>query len=192
MMSFSSHFHGKVDQESDCYLMGMHMHLCRGHMSMSDVALMVVDECHHTVGNHSYAKIMDQHYHRVAAKELNNYLILLVLTQAKKSGLPVPKVLGLSASLVIRAVKQVDEFRTARAKLEQMLDAEVETAEELSLTKYVSSANEEVLEVPRRIPAAFNRDVVTEADEAQKQLRLIKMQAEIAINAEGLVSLSIS
>ena len=122
----------------------------------------------------------------------NNYLILLVLTQAKKSGLPVPKVLGLSASLVIRAVKQVDEFRTARAKLEQMLDAEVETAEELSLTKYVSSANEEVLEVPRRIPAAFNRDVVTEADEAQKQLRLIKMQAEIAINAEGLVSLSIS
>ena len=69
MMSFSSHFHGKVDQESDCYLMGIDMHLCRGHMSMSDVALMVVDECHHTVGNHSYAKIMDQHYHRVAAKE---------------------------------------------------------------------------------------------------------------------------
>ena len=188
MMSFSSHFHGKVDQESDCYLMGMHMHLCRGHMSMSDVALMVVDECHHTVGNHSYAKIISA-LSQGSCK--NNYLILLVLTQAKKSGLPVPKVLGLSASLVIRAVKQVDEFRTARAKLEQMLDAEVETAEELSLTKYVSSANEEVLEVPRRIPAAFNRDVVTEADEAQKQLRLIKMQAEIAINAEGLVSLSI-
>ena len=32
---------------------------------MSDVALLVVDECHHTVGNHSYAKIMEQHYHRV-------------------------------------------------------------------------------------------------------------------------------
>ena len=33
---------------------------------MSDVALLVVDECHHTVGNHSYARIMEQHYHRVA------------------------------------------------------------------------------------------------------------------------------
>ena len=39
--------------------------LSRGHLSMSDVALLVVDECHHTVGNHSYAKIMEQHYHRV-------------------------------------------------------------------------------------------------------------------------------
>ena len=35
---------------------------------MSDIALLVVDECHHTVGNHSYAKIMEQHYHRVAEK----------------------------------------------------------------------------------------------------------------------------
>ena len=35
---------------------------------MSDVALLVVDECHHTVGNHSYAKIMEQHYHRVDNK----------------------------------------------------------------------------------------------------------------------------
>ena len=42
--------------------------LCRGHLSMSDVALLVVDECHHTVGNHSYARIMEQHYHRVAKK----------------------------------------------------------------------------------------------------------------------------
>ena len=42
--------------------------LCRGHLSMPDVALLVVDECHHTVGNHAYAKIMEQHYHRVAER----------------------------------------------------------------------------------------------------------------------------
>ena len=35
---------------------------------MPDVALLVVDECHHTVGNHAYAKIMEQHYHRVAER----------------------------------------------------------------------------------------------------------------------------
>ena len=49
-----------VDKESKI------LYLCRGHLSMPDIALLVVDECHHTVGNHSYAKIMEQHYHRVA------------------------------------------------------------------------------------------------------------------------------
>ena len=109
--------------------------------------------------------------------------------------------MGLSASLVLQAVKvsylcqiypnfnlpplQLDQFRSEKARLEQILDAEVETAEELSLAKYVNSANEEVVIVPRGNVPSINAEVLRQADEAQKQLRLIRMNAEIAINAEG-------
>ena len=77
----------------------------------------------------------------------------------------------------------MDQFRSERARLEQILDAKVETAEELSLAKYVSSANEEVVKFPQINSAAFNGEVVREADEAQRMLRWIKMKAETAINA---------
>ena len=126
---------------------------------------------------------------------------LKLSTQAKKAGLPIPKILGLSASLVLQAVKvsylcqiypnfnlpplQLDQFRSEKARLEQILDAEVETAEELSLAKYVNSANEEVVIVPRGNVPSINAEVLRQADEAQKQLRLIRMNAEIAINAAG-------
>lgn len=81
----------------------------------------------------------------------------------------------------------MDQFRSERARLEQILDAEVETAEELSLAKYVSSANEEVVKFPHRNSAAFNEELVREADEAQRQLRWIRMKGEAAIKAEGFV-----
>ena len=109
--------------------------------------------------------------------------------------------MGLSASLVLQAVKvsylcqiypnfylpplQLDQFRSEKARLEQILDAEVETAEELSLAKYVNSANEEVVIVPRGNVPSINAEVLRQADEAQKQLRLIRMNTEIAINAAG-------
>ena len=85
----------------------------------------------------------------------------------------------------------MDQFRSERARLEQILDAEVETAEELSLAKYVSSANEEVVKFPPRNSVALHWDVVREADEAQRQLRLIKINAENAINSGGCVFLSL-
>ena len=84
----------------------------------------------------------------------------------------------------------MDQFRSEKARLEQILDAEVETAEELSLAKYVSSANEEVVKFPRRNFSALNVDVVREADEAQRQLRLIKINAETVINSGGCVFIS--
>ena len=109
--------------------------------------------------------------------------------------------MGLSASLVLQAVKvsylcqiypkfnlpplQLDQFRSEKARLEQILDAEVETAEELSLAKYVNSANEEVVIVPRGNVPSINAEVLRQADEAQKQLRLIRINTEIAINAAG-------
>ena len=88
--------------------------------------------------------------------------------------------------LVAFFLQQVDQFRMERARLEQILDAKVETAEELSLAKYVSSANE-VVKFPRTNSSAFNGEVVREADEAQRLLRWIRMKAETAINAGGFV-----
>ena len=86
-------------------------------------------------------------------------------------------------------LQQVDQFRSERARLEQMLDAEVETAEELSLVKYVSSANEVVVKFPPRNSVALNWEVVREADEAQRQLRVIRINAETVINSGGCVLL---
>ena len=91
------------------------------------------------------------------------------------------------ATQLLAILQQVDQFRSERVRLEQILDAKVETAEELSLAKYVSSANEEVVKFPRRNSAAFNGEVVREADEAQRLLRWIRMKAETAINAGGFV-----
>ena len=88
---------------------------------------------------------------------------------------------------LLAILQQVDQFRSERVRLEQILDAKVETAEELSLAKYVSSANEEVVNFPQRSSAAFNGEVVREADEAQRLLRSIRMKAETAINAGGFV-----
>ena len=81
----------------------------------------------------------------------------------------------------------MDQFRSERARLEQILDAEVETAEELSLAKYVSSANEEVVKFPPGNSASLHWEVAREADDAIRQLRCIKMKAETAIYSEGCV-----
>ena len=39
--------------------------LSRGHLAMEELALLVVDECHHAVGNHPYYRVMEHHYHKV-------------------------------------------------------------------------------------------------------------------------------
>ena len=165
---------------------------------MSDVALLVVDECHHTVGNHSYAKIMEQHYHRVDNKRNCDLKLNFNAGQESRTSYsenigPICQssiassegILSLSNISQFQPLLQLDQFRSEKARLEQILDAEVETAEELSLAKYVNSANEEVVIVPRGNVPSINAEVLRQADEAQKQLRLIRMNAEIAINAEG-------
>ena len=101
----------------------------------------MIDDCHHATGNHPYSRIMEQHYH-----------------PAKRAGLPVPKVLGLSASLVIKSVR-LDQFRAEKAALERSLDAVVETAAELSLAQFVSSAKERMVHFPPSAPTSLRASV---------------------------------
>ena len=100
--------------------------LSHGFISMSSLALLVIDECHHAVGSHPYSKIMTEWYH-----------------PTKKEGRSVPKVLGLSASIVVKAV-QKDKFRKEKLKLEKTLDAVVETADGILVEHFVKSAMEKI------------------------------------------------
>jgi endoribonuclease Dicer len=140
--------------------------LSRGHIGISDVAVLVVDECHHAVGNHPYYRIMEHHYHR-----------------AKRAGLPVPRVLGLSASLVIRAVR-VAQFRAERAQLERTMDAAVETAEELQLAQFVSSASERIVLFPSRGPEIACSDLGGVVGTAMQQLAAVHWRAADTIIAD--------
>jgi endoribonuclease Dicer len=50
-------------------------------LKLEMVCLLIIDECHHTTGNHPYAKLMKEFYHESTSK---------------------PKIFGLTASAVIR------------------------------------------------------------------------------------------
>ena len=68
--------------------------------------------------------------------------------KAKKEG-PVPKILGLSASIVVKSVKK-EEFLKEKAALEKVLDAKVETCDGITLETFVNSATESVVFYPIR------------------------------------------
>mmetsp|Transcript_3985 Transcript_3985/g.5196 ORF Transcript_3985/g.5196 Transcript_3985/m.5196 type:complete len:1557 (+) Transcript_3985:97-4767(+) len=86
---------------------------------LSRVNLIVVDECHHSIGNHSYAVIFRNYYH-VLSKELR------------------PHVLGLTASPIINIKKKVitsKEIEEKLSELESALDARVVSLTNLQFMK---------------------------------------------------------
>ena len=130
----------------------------------------VIDECHHATGQHPYSRIMEQHYH-----------------PAKRAGLPVPKVLGLSASLVIKSVR-LDQFRAEKAALERSLDAVVETAAELSLAQFVSSAKERMVHFPPSAPACLRASVTSLLLRVSQELASVRVRAEVTIRTSAFDS----
>ena len=132
------------------------MAVSHDYISLSNLALLVIDECHHAVKNHPYSLIMDDWYHTT-----------------KEKGCPVPKVLGLSASIVVKAVKDA-EFRKEKAKLEKRLDAVVETADGISLQLFVNSAMEKVILFPKSSSLGCEEDIAKVVIIARKELWDIK------------------
>ena len=126
------------------------------YISLSSLALLVIDECHHAVKRHPYSIIMTDHYHR-----------------AKEKGCPVPKVLGLSASIVVKSVKNL-EFRREKAKLEKRLDAVVETADGISLQLFVNSATETVLHFSKSSSIGCEEEIAKVVNMARKEVWEIK------------------
>ena len=84
--------------------------LNHGYFKMPDVCLLIVDECHHTVGNSSYSQIFRHHYHPL--KEMNPNSL--------------PRILALSASIVPSKCN-IHTFQDKKNELESLLDSRVIT-----------------------------------------------------------------
>ncbi|KAF1760045.1 hypothetical protein GCK72_008291 [Caenorhabditis remanei] len=89
------------------------------YVKLQDTCVLIFDECHHALGSkHPYRLIM------IKYKEL------------KKAGHPVPRVLGLTASLIKEKVAP-EKLTEQLNKLESVLDSVIETASDLvTLSKY--------------------------------------------------------
>uniref|UniRef100_A0A1I7U3K6 Dicer-2 n=1 Tax=Caenorhabditis tropicalis TaxID=1561998 RepID=A0A1I7U3K6_9PELO len=95
---------------------------------IQDLCVMIFDECHHALGSkHPYRLIMAKY------KEL------------KKANEPIPRVLGLTASLIKEKVAP-DKLAEQLNKLESVLDSVIETASDLvSLSKYGAKPYEAIV-----------------------------------------------
>ena len=109
-------------------------------LRIAETSLIIIDECHHAVKNHPYTKIMRDHYHK-----------------AKVEREELPRILGLSASIVVKSVDE-EAFRQQKSKLQSVMDATVETCEELTLKSFVSFAETRLVQ--------YLRDDVLDNDDA--------------------------
>ncbi|KAF5179568.1 Endoribonuclease dicer-like protein [Thalictrum thalictroides] len=97
--------------------------LRKAFFSLNVVTLMVFDECHRATGNHPYAKIMKEFYHKSANK---------------------PKIFGMTASPVIKKGVSSDiDCEDQISTLESLLDAKAYTVEDKTeIEVFVPSATE--------------------------------------------------
>ncbi|PIA43114.1 hypothetical protein AQUCO_02000511v1 [Aquilegia coerulea] len=97
--------------------------LRKAFFSLNVVSLMVFDECHRATGNHPYAKIMKEFYHKSANK---------------------PKIFGMTASPVIKkGVSSAIDCEDQISTLESLLDAKAYTVEDKTeIEEFVPSATE--------------------------------------------------
>lgn len=97
--------------------------LRKAFLNLEMVSLVILDECHRSAGNHPYAKIMKDFYHKMENK---------------------PKVFGMTASPVIRkGVSSATDCEDQLAVLESVLDSQIFTIEDKKeMDAYVPSARE--------------------------------------------------
>ena len=104
--------------------------LNHSYLAMENVCLLVIDECHHTVGNSPYVQIFENHYHPLKRKDSNK----------------VPHILSLSASIVPSKCTMYS-FPEKKQQLESTLDSKVVTTYNLSnLLQYVTNPEEKVVQ----------------------------------------------
>ncbi|OMO86445.1 hypothetical protein COLO4_21161 [Corchorus olitorius] len=98
--------------------------LRKAFLSLQIVSLIIIDECHHTSGNHPYAKIMKEFYHKSSNK---------------------PKIFGMTASPVVRkGVSSSNDCEGQISELESVLDSSIYTLEDRTeMEEYVPSAKED-------------------------------------------------
>lgn len=130
--------------------------------SLSNVDLLIMDECHHAVKKHPYKKIMSEWYHPL-----------------KEAGKHVPKVLGLTACIVVKTVN-VEQFRREKLDLEKTMDAEVATTHDLpKILEFVTNPDESIERY--RVDSEENAEsqILAIADWAETEIMTVK-QEELA------------
>ncbi|XWS70161.1 hypothetical protein CRYUN_Cryun03dG0025400 [Craigia yunnanensis] len=97
--------------------------LRKAFLSLEMMSLMIIDECHRATGNHPYAKIMKEFYHKSNNK---------------------PKIFGMTASPVVRkGVSSSNDCEGQISELESVLDCMIYTVEDRKeMEAYVPSAKE--------------------------------------------------
>ena len=115
----------------DVFKLGLH----HGFISMSEVNLIIVDECHHSLKNSSYNQIFTNHYH-------------------PNRGLgKLPHIIGLTASIVTKKMDP-QRFPGMVKEIEKVLDAKVITCSNMrNILKYVTQPEEitETYEAPEKL-----------------------------------------
>lgn len=96
---------------------------------------------------------------------------------AKRQGLELPKILGLSASIVVKSVKR-EEFQKEKTRLEKVLDATVETCEGISMETFVNFATESVAFYPPSPTDSQGMNKMVSSVVYQAKVKLWKIQSE--------------
>ncbi|GMI97873.1 dicer-like 3, DICER-LIKE 3 [Hibiscus trionum] len=97
--------------------------LRKAFLSLEKVSLLIIDECHRATGNHPYARIMKEFYHKSKIK---------------------PKIFGMTASPVVsKGVSSKTDCEGQMSELESVLDCLIYTIEDRTeMEVYVPSAKE--------------------------------------------------
>ncbi|KAH6774267.1 hypothetical protein C2S51_012671 [Perilla frutescens var. frutescens] len=95
--------------------------LRKAYISFEVFSFIVLDECHRASGNHPYAKIMEEFYHKSSRR---------------------PKIFGMTASPVVRkGTSSISDSNKQIGELESLLDSQVHALEDrVELEEYIPSA----------------------------------------------------
>ena len=141
--------------------------LTHSYFSLSHAALLILDECHHAQmrKDHPYSSIMRDWYHKL-----------------KTTGQQLPRVLGLSACLVVKSVKP-EKFHIEKNNLEMIMDSKVETTDDLhAILQYVTNPDEEVLVFNSSETSELSNVILSLVDKAVEQLEKINEQEVERLN----------
>ena len=136
------------------------------------LALIIIDECHHAVKVCSISVL--------SSLSVTLHCIVFRVTptprSAKKQGLEIPEILGLSASIVVKSVKR-EEFQQEKARLERVLDAKVETCDGISMETFVNFASESVTLYPCRQTDSQGITQFVSSQVYQAKVELLKIKS---------------
>ena len=137
--------------------------LTHSYFRISDASVIVMDECHHAQSNkdHTYTRIMKDWYDR-----------------AKREGRELPRILGLTACLMVKSVP-VYKFHTEKEILEKIMDSKVETTEDLyDILKYVTSPHERISVFRDNLEDVTQKKIFDQCSKTQELLHNI-MEGEM-------------